>query len=88
MSNETGLLQFPCDFPIKIIGTASEQFVNDVKNIIHNFFPESALKSFSYKPSGKGNYTAVSAVILVTDKATLDKLYSGLTSYPGIKMVL
>ena len=34
-SSET-LIEFPCDFPIKIIGIVSEQFTDNIIKIIKN----------------------------------------------------
>ena len=88
MSDKTSLLAFPCDFPIKIIGDNTSEFVNGVKTIIRQYYPETTDDRISQKDSDKGNYVSITATLHCHDKETLDALYTELTRYPGMKMVL
>jgi len=88
MKDEETLIQFPCDFPIKIIGTNSPVFVTEIIEMVIKHFPETTDEKISHKPSEKGNYAAITVVVYVMDKPSLDALYIDLTSHPDIKMVL
>lgn len=81
-------IEFPCDFPIKIIGTYSNHFNEDITAIIRKHFPKTADNKITVKQSDGGNYTSITAVVYPTCQADLDALYQELTQYPGIKMVL
>lgn len=88
MSNTTSLMEFPCDFPLKIIGKHSNSFVQDVTSIILKHFPTTPLQNITQKPSDKGNYIALTVTLHVLDQPTLDALYQELGKLPDIKMVL
>ena len=82
------LIEFPCDFPIKIIGTYSVTFNQDITTIILKHFPKTDASNISYRQSEHGNYAAVTATVYPTCQQELDALYQELTQYPGMKMVL
>jgi putative lipoic acid-binding regulatory protein len=88
MSDNESLLMFPCDFPIKIIGLTSNNFLKDITIILQKHFPETQDTAISCRKSEQGQYSAITAIIYVLDKPSLDALYKDLTAYPGIKMVL
>ncbi len=88
MTEKTSLIEFPCDFQIKIIGTKSPAFFDEIIAIArkHNAnFNESLTTS---QDSAKGNYQAITITVHALDQATLDDLYRELTKHPDIKMVL
>lgn len=87
MSDET-LIEFPCNFPIKIIGTKTDRFLEDINNLVFKHFPETPAEQISHKHSEKGNFISITVTIYVLDKPSLDALYRELTSHPDIKMVL
>ncbi|MDP1603219.1 MAG: DUF493 domain-containing protein [Legionella sp.] len=88
MTDKTTLINFPCDFTLKIIGVTSDSFVSDITAIVIKHYPETKLCNIVPKNSGQGNYTAITAIVHAHDKPSLDALYTELTQYPGIKMVL
>ena len=88
MTDKSSLIQFPCEFPIKIIGISSDNFVRDITSIILKHYAETKLENITYKNSGQGSFTAITTLIYCHDQQTLDALYMELTAYPGIKMVL
>lgn len=88
MTDNPSLMEFPCDFPIKIIGKNSAAFVTDVINITRKHFPDTADNAIRSQPSQQSNYIAISVTVHALDQATLDALYLELTQHPDIKMVL
>jgi uncharacterized protein len=86
-SSET-LIEFPCDFPIKIIGIVSEQFTDNIIKIIKNHAPNFSTNSVEMKGSKQGNYISLTCNIYVTSKVQLDNLYRELSSHPETKFVL
>ncbi|PJD93897.1 MAG: hypothetical protein CK424_01170 [Legionella sp.] len=87
MMNET-LMVFPCDFPIKIIGNATPNFLQDIITIVHHHFPDTPDSAITTQLSGQGKYQSITAVVVALDQMTLDALYKDLTQHPDIRMVL
>ncbi|HBI21312.1 MAG TPA: hypothetical protein DDY37_01780 [Legionella sp.] len=81
-------MDFPCRFPIKIIGLNSPSFVTDIENITRTHYPDIHIDSIRKQHSPKKNYIAMTVTVDAQDQATLDALYLELTKHPDIKMVL
>ena len=82
------LLTFPCDFPIKIMGHATDEFEATVLGIIHKHVPSFSDSSFQSRPSNKGKYLALTITVHVTSKNQLDNIYRELSSSPQVLMAL
>lgn len=81
-------MDFPCQFPIKIIGINSPSFVADIERITRTHYPDIHIDSIRKQHSPKANYIAITVTVEAQDQTTLDALYHELTQHPGIKMVL
>lgn len=82
------LLDFPCDFPIKIMGAAHEGFAQAVCDIVKKHAPDFDAATTEMRPSKGGNYLSLTCTVRATSKAQLDALYRELTSHPLVKIVL
>ncbi len=87
MTDDT-LLVFPCDFPIKIMGTRTDDFAQNVVEIVQRHAPDFAAESVEMRASGSGTYLSVTCTVRAVSKAQLDALYRELSSHPQVKMVL
>lgn len=87
MSRET-LLEFPCDFPIKIMGARVDEFAQAVVGVVTRHAPDFDPASVEMRPSSKGNYLALTCTIRALSQAQLDALYRELSSHPLVKVVL
>lgn len=81
-------MTFPCDFPIKIIGSYSSDFLTEITAIILKHYPTTPAGNILHKSSGGGNYLAITVTVHAIDQASLDAIYNELAKFPGIKMVL
>ncbi|CEK10680.1 HP0495 family protein [Legionella hackeliae] len=88
MTDKKSLIEFPCNFPLKIIGTNTENFFKEIAEIARKHFPETLDEAIVCQESKQGNYLAITVTIFVHDQVTLDALYFELTEHPDIKMVL
>ena len=88
MSDDSGVLVFPSDFPIKIIGEATAQFEQDILAIARRHHPELKEDALQCKKSGQGNYLAISITVQAVSQTALDALYEELSKHPDTKMVL
>lgn len=82
------LMEFPCNFPIKVIGINSPNFTSDVTNIARKHFPALLDTDIQIQPSKNQNYLALTVNVLAHNQKSLDALYLELTKHPDIKMVL
>ena len=84
----TSLMEFPCRFPVKIIGTNSQNFIDEIKEVAIKHFPEFKDSDLTQKPSQQNNYLALTLTVMAQNQKTLDDLYQDLTKNPNVKMVL
>lgn len=87
MSDDT-LLEFPCDFPIKIMGTRSDDFAQTMVAIVQRHAPDFEAGTVEMRASSGGNYLSLTCTIRATSREQLDNLYRDLTGHPAVKVVL
>ena len=82
------LLEFPCDFPLKIMGLAQDNLAQEVLAVIHKFAPDYDGKNMEMRASSSGKYVSLTYTVNAQSKAQRDDLYRALTSHPLVKVVL
>lgn len=82
------LIEFPCDFPIKVMGKAEDGFAQAVAAVVLKHAPDFDAATMEMRPSKAGNYLSLTCTIRATSKPQLDALYRELTSHPLVKIVL
>jgi putative lipoic acid-binding regulatory protein len=88
MSDETTLLEFPTDFPIKIMGERRDDFAQAMVELVQRHAPDFKADTVEMRASSKGNYLSVTCIVRATSKAQLDALYQEITAHPWVKMAL
>ncbi len=88
MASPDGLLEFPCDFPLKIIGATRDGFAQAIVEIVTRRIPGFDATTVEMRPSRAGNYLSVTCVVRAVSKPQLDALYRELTAHPWVKIVL
>lgn len=86
--SEESLLTFPCEFPVKVMGRASENFEAEVVAIVRKYAPDVTTADIHQRPSGKGNYIAVTVTVNATSKEQLDNIYLDLNAHESVVMML
>ena len=87
MADET-LLEFPCDFPLKVMGATRDGFAQAIVDVVLKHAPDFDAAKVEMRPSKAGNYLSLTCVIRATSKPQLDALYRELTAHPWVKIVL
>jgi putative lipoic acid-binding regulatory protein len=85
---EESLLEYPCDFPIKVLGQTQAGFAQTVLEIVQRHAPDFDGGTLSMKTSKRGKYLSVTCVIRATSREQLDELYRELCDNPMVVMVL
>lgn len=81
-------IEFPCEYPIKIIGVATEEFEEAVLAVVVRHTGELEPSRCRLKPSAKGNYASLTVTITATGEAQLRALFEELKTLNMVKMVL
>jgi putative lipoic acid-binding regulatory protein len=87
MAEET-LLEFPCRFPIKVMGAATDDFRSLVLGIVTQHFGEPAAGDIEERPSSGGRYLGITITVQAESKAQLDAVYRDLTSCRQVLVAL
>jgi len=85
---EDRLLQFPCDFPLKVMGARCEGFAQAIVEIVQRHAPDFDAATVEMRSSRAGNYLSVTCTVRATSQPQLDALYRELTAHPWVKIVL
>ena len=84
---EAPKIEFPCAYPIKIIGDVSGS-VSDIIAVVRRHAPEVTPDEVSTRHSSKGNFQSVRVTIVATGEPQLQALHKELIALPGVRMVL
>ncbi len=82
------LLEFPCDFPIKIMGRCVDGYAQAVLEIVQRHAPDFDGATVEMRSSKQGGYLSLTCTIRATTRAQLDALYRELSAHPLVKVVL
>jgi putative lipoic acid-binding regulatory protein len=85
---EDTLLEFPCDFPLKIMGARTDDFAQTIVEIVQRHAPDFQAESVEMRASSTGKYLSVTCTVRAESREQLDNLYRELTSHPAVKVVL
>ncbi len=89
MSNkEETLFEFPCEFPMKIMGRDEAEFENHVMAIITRHVEATEILESKCRPSNNGNFISVTVTIQAQNKQQLDRLYIELNASDAVLMTL
>ena len=78
-SEDESLIDFPCDFPVKVMGAAVPEFHRCIETIEKKHDSEFLPKETKQKNSKTGKYVSLTLNIHAKDKKQLDALYQELT---------
>jgi putative lipoic acid-binding regulatory protein len=82
------LIEYPCDFPIKVMGARVDGFAQAVIEVVLHHAPDFDPAGAEMRPSSKGNYLAVTCTFRALSQAQVDAMYRELTAHPMVKVVL
>ena len=85
---QVSLLEFPCTFPLKIMGRTQEGFAQAVAEVVTRHAPDFDAATLEMRSSSAGNYLSLTATINATSRDQLDALYRELVAHPMVAMVL
>ena len=78
---EESLIDFPCDFPVKVMGSSIPEFHACIHKIAKKHDPEYSEDDTKQNVSKTGKYVSLTLNIHAKDKAQLDKIYQEFTDH-------
>ncbi len=82
------LLQFPCEFPMKVMGRREDGFAQLVAGIVQRHAPDFRPETMEMRSSKNARYLSLTVVVNARSREQLDALYSELSRHPMVLMVL
>lgn len=82
------LLQFPCSFPIKVMGRDEPGFAGTVVDIVKKYAADIGDDDVRLSPSSKGNFVSVTITIEARSQEQLDNIYRELTANEDVLVSL
>lgn len=82
------MIEFPCDFPLKIVFDNLAGVEVSLLEIILRHYPELSIETIKRQLSKNENYMSMTVVVRAMGQASLDLLYRELTQHSHTKMVL
>ena len=82
------LLEFPCDFPLKVMGFTAEDFDSLVVAIVRRHIDDLGEGAIRAKQSRHGKYVSITVTIRAQSQQQLERLYTELCAHERVLMVL
>jgi putative lipoic acid-binding regulatory protein len=88
VDTQESLIEYPCDFPIKVMGKNIPEFKPAILHICQSLDPEFDPLKVEERPSKEKNYLGLTVIIRATSREQLDEIYRTLSTHPLVSMVL
>ena len=82
------LIDYPSQFPIKVMGENVDGYVHAITAIAKQFDPGFDASTVELRDSKGGKYLGVTITVTATSREQLDELYRTLSTHPMVKVVL
>ncbi|HSI44455.1 MAG TPA: DUF493 domain-containing protein [Methylotenera sp.] len=82
------LIDFPCDFPIKVMGETHDTFSQKIIDLIQTIVPSFNAAQVEMKASSAGKYISLTCTVHVVSQEQLDSIYRLLSSNSLVKFAL
>ena len=82
------LFEFPCDYPLKVMGRRSDDFRSLVLGIVQKHAGAIDAAGIVERPSKDGNYLSLTITLRAESKAQLDAMYRELTACERVLVAL
>lgn len=85
---QESLIEFPCHFPIKVMGKNVPEFAQVICDLLCAINPGFQPATVNMRPSSKGNYISLTCKVHVDNQEQLDNIYRALSSHELVSVVL
>jgi putative lipoic acid-binding regulatory protein len=85
---EESAIEFPCEFPIKMMGRDTPEFRVTARSLVEKHSGEVADEAVKEAQSRKGNFVSITVTITATSQQQLDAIYQDVTNHEDVLMAL
>jgi len=85
---EESAIDFPCAFPIKMMGRDTPEFRATARRLIENHVGHVSDDAVQVNLSGKGNFVSVTVTVTATSQQQLDDIYRDVSGHDDVLMAL
>ena len=85
---EDSLIEYPCDFPIKVMGKNHPELAQQLTEIVQQFDPGFDPVTVEMRASKRGDYIGLTFTVRATSREQLDDLYRALHGHTLVSVVL
>lgn len=85
---EDSLIEYPSDFPIKVMGKSHPELAQTLTAVVLSFDPGFDPATIEMRPSKAGNYLSLTFTVRATSRQQLDDLYRALHGHHMVSIVL
>lgn len=85
---EESLIEYPCDFPIKVMGINHPELIDLLEPIILAHDKTFNRETVEVRESSRGNYVGLTVTVYVESRDQLDNIYRALHAHELVKAVL
>jgi uncharacterized protein len=86
--SEESAIEFPCAFPIKMMGRDTPGFRETARALIENHVGPLDEDAIKFNLSGKGNFVSVTVTVTATSQQQLDDIYRDVSAHQDVLMAL
>ena len=79
---DPSLLEYPCEFPLKIMGATRAGFAQAVLEVVQHHAPDFDGATLEMKSSKHGKYLSITCTVTATSREQLDALWKEMQSLP------
>jgi putative lipoic acid-binding regulatory protein len=87
-SSKPALIDFPCDFPIKVMGEMQDGFADTITGLIQSVQPTFSAANIEMRASSGGKYISLTCHVHVASQDQLDAVYRLISAHPLVKFSL
>lgn len=87
MADES-LLEFPCEFPIKMMGRDTPQFRTTARSLVENLSGPVGDEAVRIALSSNGSFVSVTVTITATSQNLLDDIYRAVSAHDDVLLAL
>jgi putative lipoic acid-binding regulatory protein len=88
MQDDKPKIEFPCAYPVKVLGLHAEDFAVCMVEILQRHDPGLIQEKISYRESRGGRYLSLTATITATGPEQLQALFDELKASGRVALVL
>ncbi|MCF6300984.1 MAG: DUF493 domain-containing protein [Proteobacteria bacterium] len=80
--------EFPCEYPIKIMGLNTVEFYQQIVNAVKVHVPEVSTHSIKTRTSSSAKYQSITILVYARSKQHLIDIYQDIKTIDGVKWTL